>query len=375
MAEHRLPRGISRLPSGLYRVRLYRDGRTLDRAVKGAKEAEQIRARWIAELDRGSYIDPSLGRITCSAWFADWLATGARRASTEVQYATLWRLHVEGRIGERPLSAVTPLDVQQILDAAHARGLSAGTVRAIRRLLVAVFNGAVKARRITRTPAEGTSSPKLERSEQRYLTAEELIRLADAIEPRYRALVLLGGFAGLRIGELAGLEVRHLDLIRRRVRVDQQATEVGGRLDVGPPKSEAARRTIAIGEHLAAEVAEHLRVYRPGAEPTDRVFTAPLGGPLVPSAFRRRAFSRGVAAADLGKLRVHDLRHTSVALAIEAGMHIEALRRRLGHTSVTTTLGVYGHLFDGMDEEAAARQERALAGAMERVGADTRTGS
>lgn len=363
--RQRLPRGISRLPSGRYRIRVHRDGRNWALSADNLREAERIRARLIAELDLGTWIDPSLGRVPCSEWFRDWLRTGARRPATDRQYESLWRLHAAERIGDRPLNSITPLDVQDILDAAMASGLSPATVGAIKRLLVAVFNSAVKARRIARSPADGATAPKVERVEQRFLTTEQLLLLADTIDPPYRALVLLGGFAGLRIGELAGLELRHLDLLRRRIRVEQQLTEGTGRLTVGPPKSEASRRTVAIGEPLTWALAEHIRLFRASAGQDEPLFTSPGGSPLSPSGFRRRAFSRAVVTAGLQPLRVHDLRHTSAALAIHSGVHIEVLRRRLGHSSITTTVGVYGHLFDGLDEDAATRQERALSVLME----------
>jgi integrase len=60
--------------------------------------------------------------------------------------------------------------------------------------------------------------PKVEREEMRFLTPAEVAALADAIAPRYRALVLVGAYGGLRIGELAGLRRCRVDLLRGRSR-------------------------------------------------------------------------------------------------------------------------------------------------------------
>jgi integrase len=94
------------------------------------------------------------------------------------------------------------------------------------------------------------------------------------------------------------------------------------------------------------------------------VWTQPAGGPLVHSNWRRRYWLPAVTKAGLAPLRVHDLRHTSVALAIAAGAHPNQIQQQLGHSTVTTTLSVYGHVFP-----AAARQ---VAERLETVRAETR---
>jgi integrase len=81
--------------------------------------------------------------------------------------------------------------------------------------------------------------------------------------------------------------------------------------------------------------------------------TAPRGGPLRKDNFRRRARLPAVAAAGLDGLRVHDLRHSHVALLIAQGAHPKVIEIRLGHASISITLDRYGHLFDGLNEAAA----------------------
>jgi len=79
-----------------------------------------------------------------------------------------------------------------------------------------------------------------------------------------------------------------------------------------------------------------------------------------------------VRAADLGGLRMHDLRHTAAALAIRAGAHPKAIQERLGHASITTTFNTYGHLFPEIDEQLAARLEEISFEAGARSSADRR---
>jgi integrase len=97
---------------------------------------------------------------------------------------------------------------------------------------------------------------------------------------------------------------------------------------------------------VVEELATHLRA--PG-RPTDYVFRAPAGGPLRINGFRRRVWQPATLAAGLSGLRIHDLRHTAVALWIAAGASPKEVAARAGHTSVSFVLDRYGHLFPESD--------------------------
>jgi integrase len=97
----------------------------------------------------------------------------------------------------------------------------------------------------------------------RFLTSAEVATLAEAIQRRYRALVLVGAYGGLRIGELAGLRRRRVDLLHGTVQVAEIVVEVGGVLHIGPPKTRASRRTVGLPRFVAEELADHL------ADPAD----------------------------------------------------------------------------------------------------------
>jgi integrase len=187
----------------------------------------------------------------------------------------------------------------------------------------------------------------------RFLTNEEVRALADAIDPRYRVLVLAGAYTGLRIGELAGLKLDALDMLRRRLTVTRSVNEVRGKLVVrSEPKTAASRRTVALPRFLVDELAAHLALVK---DPDGWVFPAPDGGPLRRNGFRSRFWQTAVSRAGLAGVRIHDLRHTHAAWLIAQGEHPKVIQARLGHASIKTTLDVYGHLFDGLDEKAASR--------------------
>jgi integrase len=158
--------------------------------------------------------------------------------------------------------------------------------------------------------------PKIEREEMRFLTPE-IVDLAEAIHARYRVLVFVGAYSGLRMGELAGLRQSRVDLLAGAVTVAEILTEVKGKLIAGPPKTRARGRTVGLPPFVVRELEAHLAVaQRPGSH----IFTAPGGGPLRVSGFRgARLWVPASRAAGLQGVRIHDLRHTAVALWIAAG--------------------------------------------------------
>ena len=117
-------------------------------------------------------------------------------------------------------------------------------------------------------------------------------------------------------------------------------------LHVGPPKTRASRRTVGLPRFVVEELAVHLADV---GDPEAFVFTAPQGGLLRLPAFRARVWRPAVAAAGLEGLRIHDLRHTAVALWIAAGANPKEVSARAGHSSVSFTLDRYGHLYPEAD--------------------------
>jgi integrase len=182
------------------------------------------------------------------------------------------------------------------------------------------------------------------------LRPTEIRRLAEAIEPRFHALVLTGAYSGTRFGELAGLEVDHFEPDRRTIRIERTLSEVNRHIHVGEPKIRAARRQLILPSWLTDAVVTHLDTWPPNDN--GLIFTAPGGGALRRS-FRTRYWKPAVRRSVGEPMRFHDLRHSHVALLIEQGTHPAVIASRLGHTSVRTVLDVYGHLCEGLDRGAA----------------------
>ena len=354
---------ISKTDFSTYRVR-YRDpsGASRSKSFKRRAEADAFAATVeVSKLD-ASYTDPKLGKTRFADWVEDVMATRLHlRPSTVAQNQIVLRSLVLPWFGKRRLATVKPVDVHAWVADLTRAGYAPSTIRKAYQLLGQVFEAAVTSDLIGRSPCRGVNLPPIPREEMRFLTVDEIEALAAAIDPRYRVLVLTGAWTGLRFGEAAGLEAGGLDLLRRRLTVTQTLSDVAGELIVGPPKTDAARRTITLPAFLADELGAHLGQYHSGT--SDFVFTSSEGTPLRRTNFRRRDWLPAVRASVGLPMRFHDLRHSHVALLIAANEHPKVIAQRLGHASIRTTLDNYGHLFDGLDEAAADRLDTLRSGA------------
>ena len=345
-----LPPGI-REHHGSYQVHFYGpNGERRARSFDRLSDARRFKRGVDADRDRGELIDPRLGRTPFAGWAWEHLnSKHDLRASTRATDESYMRNHVAPAFGPAPLDSIKPLAVQAWVNAL-SRELAPKTVRECYRLMGAVMRAAVDARLIAESPCRGIKLPRRPHQEQRFLTVEQVDTLADAIDPHFRALVYSAAYLGARWGELAGLKRENLDLLRRRVHIVGTLEEIGGHVRYVPEtKSGASRRTIGLPNFLVDLLASHLAEAPVG----EHVFTTKRGAPLRRSAFRASYWLPAVERADLGPLRVHDLRHTCAGLLIEAGAHPKAIQARLGHSSISTTLNTYGHLMPSLDERLA----------------------
>lgn len=326
--------------------------RVVSRSFKTKREAEVWLKLQAVDSVRGEWVDPRRGRLTVADYSEAWMAGRRIRPSTLAQNQSVLDSLILPHLGRRPLNSLTPEEIRRWLAALEAAGKAPATVAKAWQIFSAMVGQAVDDGRIARSPLPRRPGlPAPDRRDMHILTPDEVAVLADAIDPRYRMLVVLAGYSGMRWGEVAGLRVENVDLLRRQVRVAATLTDVRGVVALGPPKTKRSARTITLPRSVAQELGEHI-----GRFPGDGfLFTGPEGGPLRVSNFRRRAWAPAVREAGLEPLTFHDLRHTHAAWLIAAGEHAKLIADRLGHSSIGVTMNTYGHLMPGLDEQAADR--------------------
>ena len=297
----------------------------------------------------GTAADPKRGRTTYGAWLDKWQPTRRHgsRASTLARDDSYIANHVRPHWQDWQLAHIDRTDVVDWVGELSDKGLAPATVAKVYQLFAASIEAAITDRYLGVSPCRSIDLPKIGKHPMRILTPGELGRLADKMDERYRALVLVAGYGGLRIGELSALHVGDIDRKRKQVRVERTASWVKGHLHINQPKTASGRRSVALPGFVWDALVGHLGEHS-GPE---IVFPAPGGGYLQPNLFRRRQFAPAVAGAKLDGLRPHDLRHTAVSLWIASGADVKRVAARAGHTSVSFTLDRYGHLYPDSEDD------------------------
>lgn len=352
---------VEKIPAGprrpeRYRVR-YRDpaGRHRSRTFRRRRDAEDFARRVEVEKADGAWRDPTSARRPLGE-LAEAFFEGAYdlRPATRALYEGAWRRHVAPTFAEVPVGAVRAEDVRAWIEGLLRRGVGPRSVQVARQVLGRVLERAVEDGLIRANPVRGVRPPKAPPRETRVPTTAEVRAVAEAIEPRYRAMVLTAAFAGLRFGECAGLQRRDLDLLARKIHVRRQVTEVRGHLEVAPLKTAASRRTVPVPAFLVEELARHLETYvAPGPEAF--VFTAPDGGPLRRASWRSRYWAPALRRAGVEPFSFHGLRDHAATAAIAQGADVKVVQRMLGHVDAALTLNRYAGLWPEASEAVAER--------------------
>jgi integrase len=351
-------------PARPYRARYSGpDGKQRSKSFAKKGDAERWLRRELGKLDSGDWLDPKSGQITLRDWSEIWLhGLTDPKAKTLAGYESLLRSRVLPEFGDHQLRQVTPAAVRAWMAEMSKEGLSPARIRQARQVLHQMFEQAVDDGLVARNPTTRVKAPTVRPRRQLFLSAEEVSRLADACEKRQDGagvLVRFLSYSGLRWGEAVALKRSSITRKGCHVRVKEAATEIGGKLDFGTPKTHEARTVI-----LPAFVADRLESHIEGMPKDGLVFTAPQGGPLRTSNFRRSVWTDACEEADMPDgLLIHDLRDTAASLMISSGASIKAVQRALGHASAAMTLNVYGGLFEEDLEDLASRLDERFAAA------------
>lgn len=356
---------VTKTAAGTYRAR-WRDpaGRSQSKGFPKRDLAVAHVRTMEGKATEGTYADPKRGRITLRAWIAQCRELDHNLAETSVEIEERACRHLLPVLGDITLENLTGDDIDVYLVSRLREGAAASSVNREYRYIRKWLNKAVLKRRIGINPCVEVTPPQGDGAEMRFLTLEEIVALSKAINPRYRAWVLCGGVLGLRYAEMNGLTPRYCNPLHRKVAVEEQLVfHKGAFIRKKKLKTAASRRTLTIASPFTEIMAEHMGKFSQ-PDPKGLVFPTSRGTPLIPSSFTTNTFKPAVRKAGLEMLRIHDLRHSAVALAIAEGAHPTSIMKRMGHSSIQVTLGTYGHLFPELDEALADRLGSSLATAL-----------
>ena len=340
---------VDRRPSGQWRARFTdADGRRRSKTFDAVTDARVWLSGQRTDIVRQEWRAPELTSRTIGEYAEDYLTRREIKESTRALYESVWKNHLEKEWGPVKVGNATPTKVRA-WHTSVGRSVKPTALAQAYRLLRGILNVPVQDDVLRSNPCRikgaGAVQPAVA---ARSLTVPEVLAIAEEIPARYKALVMVLAFGGLRFGEATAL--RRKDLSDARLSVERTCRYIHGRWTVGPPKTEAGRRTVALPGSVAVALESHLANFVP-QDPDALVFGTASGQFLQRHNFGA-TFRRAVKRCGLPHTRVHWLRHTGATLAASTGATTKELMHRLGHASPAAAL-VYQHAVSERDGEIA----------------------
>jgi len=324
---------------------------------KKLDEALANGARWVSPTEVKEKARRIARRETLGTYGKRWIVERRNssgeplRALTRKDYESTLTKLIAPTLGRMHVDEITRTDVRQ-----WYAGLAEAGVRSRTKaygLLRAIMNSAVDDELITISPVHiRGAGATTKRKVLEPATPAELNVIASNMPERLRAAVMISAWCALRYGELAELRRKDIDPEQRLIRVRRAVTFPPGGAVVGPPKSDAGVRDVAIPPHVWPIIEEHLNTHvKP--DPNAMLFPGQGGGHIWHSGMSSY-FNKAKKAAGRDDLRWHDLRHTGATLAAQVGATTAELQARLGH-STTVAAQLYQHAAKDRDRLIAER--------------------
>lgn len=351
------------------------------RTFHGSKtDAKKALTNFQAEVDR-TYLS-SGSKHTFSEFTERWLAIHAEpnlAPKTVVDYKKQLTNHILPALGDIKLERLRAVHIQDFysrLQEEGARldgksgGLSPITIKQFHRIISSILNSAVEWGTLTDNIAKNAKPPKATQNETDSYDEKMALKLLESLEgepTKYRALINVALFVGLRRGECLGLEWSDIDFEHYTLTVKRQSQYLPGKGVIpSNPKTKGSRRTVAVPSSLIKLLKElrseqlQERLHLGGLwEDNNRLFTTWNGKPMHPDTISSW-FADFLSRKELPHIKFHALRHTSASLMIASGVDIKAVSKRLGHAQTSTTANIYAHAFQSADRSASDKMETLL---------------
>ena len=262
---------------------------------------------------------------------------------------TLFETKIIPYFGEKQMNEITAVDIIKWQNALLNQDYKPTYLRMIQNQMTALFNHAEKFYDLKDNPCKKVD--KMGRSNAKELNFwtkdeyEQFIQCFSPDEEMYRIIFQMLFWLGCRVGELLALTSEDIDFENGTVNISKTYYRRNQTDYVTPPKTESSNRKITIPKFLAEEMKDFVdRQY--GLTTEERIF------PITDRAIQKK-MKQKMEQAKLKPIRVHNLRHSHIALLIEKGMQPLVIAQRVGHDSVNTTMNIYGHLYPNKQKQVA----------------------
>lgn len=325
--------------------------------------ADKALATLAAKKDDGLTVNQLADR------FFEWKA-GDVTARTLADYRRDYDNWIRKPLGTRMADSIDELDVQRLVDDMRKK-LEPKSVADRHMLLFSMFKfGSARTRRlVSHNPCTETQLPKRVKKPAKGVTLTEyhaIITAAAKVDPDAADLIEFMAGTGWRWSEAAALRAGNVEQY-----VEDGVTHTSAVMTAVFRKDAAQRQTLALDtaksaagfrrSRLSPRVAQMVVRRCAGLGPDELVFTNSAGRKWYQQNFLSRTWTAILDRAGLERrVTPHALRHSHVAMLDRAGVSLPEIQRRIGHESITTTIGVYGGMIDQIDDDALAAIDRML---------------
>lgn len=347
-------------------------GKMIRKTVRGDTEKDCIAKGQKLRVEfneSGVYVEPS--KLTVGQWLDLWYKEylGGVKQSTKTRYEMDIRLYLKPRLDHVQLRALAPHTIQAVYNTLQSgsskqKALSAKSIKNLNGTLHSAMEKALVLGYLPRgNPTKGVVLPRVVKKEMQVIRDDDMPRFLDAIKDhQYEIIYLMDMFTGLRRGEILGLTWDCVDIENGRLTIKQQLKDKEGYI-LAPTKTDKIRTFPAslyvqtlLRKQRAKQAEWQLQAGGIWKNQMNLVFTNELGRYLVGDVVYNH-LKKTVRTIGLDAVRFHDLRHTFALLSLEGGDNIMTLKENIGHSNISTTIDVYGHMSKRIERESAARMD------------------
>jgi integrase len=332
------------------------------RTAHSLAAAREIQRQLIAELHTGDLRTKSSETLKdYSLWWLKTVKAMRVRPSSLADYEYRLRRNAFPHFGLRRLHDITSRDIENWLHTMQQSGIATSTINGARQVVGSVFKHAVKSGMIAKNPVDLTERARRLPGEKTSVQppwslseAQHVLEVTRGTE--FDLFARLGVLLGARRGEILAVKWQDIDFEKGSLAItgslrEQRTIQLDGStrtsLVVGDTKTLSSRRKLALTAEVLASIQRHrdvIEARRKSAgsrwQETDWVFVDSIGGLTYPSNFAKR-FNGFLRDNGVRRIRIHDMRHTSAVLSLEAGVRLEAVSQPLGHSRIDITKSVY----------------------------------
>ncbi|EBF5115577.1 site-specific integrase [Listeria monocytogenes] len=337
---------------------------------------------FISEMEAINYFTPekiTFSNFVYNEWFPKHIQKNKAPKTAEL-YLSIIENRFIPKIGGTQLANVKPIFIVNIINDISRRDkhtnqsdtgkkeISLSTQKSILFAIKSVFKTAVEWGFIQSNPAEKlkiqTRGATNKKRNDNYNT-EEFKKLMNAIKQEpidWQLIMYLAVIDGAREGEIAAVEIAHIDIQQSTTTFQQTIIELNKQgIKVQNTTKNGIAKTIShpqfVNELLKKYISSRLEDKKMAGNLWEWnnhhfLFSNEVGKPLRPSSLRQR-WKRFIERHHLRYIRFHDLRHTSATYLLTNGASVKTVQMRLGHKDYQTTMNIYAHVLKEVDQEAA----------------------